>query len=533
MIKTQIKRIIKEEYKNLCQQREGLCVKDLRVEISYPIRERFGDYSCNIAFLIAQAEKKDPGQIAGFLKKRLEKNKTSQKIFAKIEIAGSGFLNFYLKKEFLQAELKKAFKEGKNFGKINLGKGKKIQVEFISANPTGPLTIGNARGGPFGDCLANILKFANYKVEKAYYVNDCGKQITELGKSLLGEGKKYQGEYIKEVRKKIKTKDPYQAGQRGAKIILEEIIKPAVKKLGIKYDEWFFESTLYNSSRLKKTIDLLTKKRLTYEKDGAIWFRSKKFGDVRDRVLVKKDGLKTYLAGDIAYHRYKFEEKKFNKVINIWGADHYGDVAGLQAGVSALGHKGKLDIILLQFVTLVKEGKPIKMSKRKGRYITMEELLEEVGRDVVRFFFLERSADKHLEFDLNLAREQSEKNPVYYVQYAYARICSILRKYKGVKNFEPQGKELKLLTSPQEIVLIKEILRFPEIIEEISQSYQVQRLPKYALELASAFHQFYHHCQVLTGDDDLSRARIALIIVAKNTLENLFKLMGISAPRKM
>ncbi|MCD6115222.1 arginine--tRNA ligase [bacterium] len=533
MVKTKIKRIITKEYKNLCREQKSLYVKNLRVEISRPVLEKFGEYSCNIAFLIGQEKKKDPRQIAGFLKKRLEKNKTAQKIFSKIEIAGSGFLNFYLKKEFLQDALKEILRKGRNFGKINLGREKKVQVEFISANPTGPLTIGNARGGPFGDCLANVLKFANYKVEKAYYVNDCGKQIMELGKSLLGKGTKYQGEYIKEIGKKIKAKDFYRAGQQGARIILEKIIKPVVERLGIKYDEWFFESTLYKSSSIKKTINLLTKKGLTYRKDGAIWFKSKKFGDVRDRVLVKKDGTKTYLAGDIAYHRYKFEKKKFNKVINIWGADHYGDVAGLQAGMSALGHKGKLDIILLQFVTLIEEGKPVKMSKRRGRYITMEELLDEVGKDVVRFFFLEKSADKHLEFDLNLAREQSEKNPVYYVQYAYARICSILRRYKGVENFEPKSKELKLLTSPYELVLIKEILKFPEVIEEIVQGYQVQRLPKYALELASAFHQFYHHCQVLTSDDNLTRARVALILATKNTLENLFQLMGIDAPRKM
>ena len=533
MIKAKIKRIVEKEYKNICRKQKGWKIKNLKPEILQPTVKKFGDYSCNIAFLIAQARKKNPGQIAVFFKKCLEKNKDAQKLFAKIEIAGSGFLNFYLKKEFLQDELKKALKKGKDFGKINLGKGKKIQVEFISANPTGPLTIGNARGGPFGDSLANVLKFANYKVEKAYYVNDCGKQIVELGKSLLGKGGKYQGEYIKEIKKKIKTKDPYQAGQKGARIILEEIIKPVVEKLGIKYDEWFFESMLYESGRLEETINLLIKKGLTYTKEGALWFKSKKFGDVRDRVLVKKDGTKTYLAGDIAFHRYKFEEKKFDKVINIWGADHHGDVAGLQAGVSALGHKGKLDIILLQFVTILQDGRPVRMSKREGKFITMEELLNEVGRDVVRFFFLERSADKHLEFDLNLAREQSEKNPVYYIQYAYARICSILRKYRRVKNLKPRSKELRLLTSPQEITLIKEILRFPEIVEEISQNYQVQRLPKYSLELASAFHQFYHNCQVLTKDDSLTKARISLIIATKNVLKNLFELMGISAPQKM
>lgn len=534
MIKAKITRITRGAYKDLCQKNKELYVKDLRIEITSPVLEKFGDYSCNIAFLIARKTKKNPLKIAKLLKKKIEQNRDFQKVFEKVEIAGQGFLNFYLKKEFLQEQVKKILREGKDFGKINLGKGKNLQVEFISANPTGPLTIGNARGGPFGDCLANLLQFVNWRVERAYYVNDCGKQIVELGKSILGKGGKYKGEYIEKLREIIKEKDPYKAGKRAAKIIINKIIKPTIKKIGIKYDEWFFESDLYKTGKIDETIELLRKKGLTYEKDGALWFKSKKFGDIRDRVLVKKDGTRTYLAGDIAYHRYKFEEKKFNKVINIWGADHYGDVPGLQAGISAIGHKGKLEIILLQFVTLVKGGKQVKMSKRKGTYVTMDELLNEVGKDVVRFFFLERSPDKHVEFDLDLAKEQSEKNPVYYVQYAYARICSILRKIKvGDEKLEISKRNLELLNDPKEIELIKQLIRFPEVIESCAKDYQIQRLPHYALDLAKSFHQFYHNCQVLTENSELTKARKSLLIATKILLENLFAIMGISAPERM
>lgn len=534
MTKTKIARIIQKEYKKLCQKRTELYVKDLKIEISRPVLEKFGDYSCNIAFLIAKKKNKKPFKIAQILKEKIENNSDFQKICEKVEIAGSGFLNFYLKKEFLQEQLRKILKQGSDFGKINLGKGKKVQVEFISANPTGPLTIGNARGGPFGDCLANLLKFANYKVEKAYYVNDCGKQIVELGNSLLGKGGKYKGKYIEDIKKKIKAKDPYRAGQEGARIIIKELIKPVVRKLGIQYDEWFFESSLYKSGKIDQVINILEKKGLTYKKDGALWFKSKKFGDFRDRVLVKKDGTKTYLAGDIAYHRYKFEEKKFDKVINIWGADHHGDVPGLQAGISALGHKGKLEIILLQFVTLFEQGKPVKMSKRKGTYITMDELLNEVGKDVVRFFFLEKSADRHLDFNLDLAKEQSEKNPVYYVQYAYTRICGILRKLKikdeKVKIFK---STLERLNDPREIELIKQLIRFPEIIEGCAKDYQVHRMTHYVLDLASAFHAFYDNCSIMGAEDKLRNARITLLLATKTVLENALKIMGISAPKRM
>ena len=534
-MKRKIEQILRKSHRNLCQEDKSFCVKKLKMGVFVPNSSNYGDYSTNIALVIAEKTRKNPKSVADSLIKHILTTKSSLKTFEKVEEA-NGFINFFLSKDILLGKLAEIIKLGKDFGKPRLAKSRKVQVEFISANPTGPLTVGNARGGPFGDCLANVLSWAGYKTKKAYYVNDCGEQIVELGKSVLGVGGKYKGPYIDDLKGKIKTKTPYLAGKKAARFIIQNVIKPTVRKLGIKYDEWFFESKLHSSKSVDKVITSLKNKKLTYKKDGAIWFRSKRFGDTRDRVLVKKNGTKTYLAGDIAYHQYKFKKKKFDKVINIWGADHYGDVAGLQAGVSALGYKGKLDIILLQFVTIVKNGKHLKMSKRRGTYITMDKLLSLVGKDAVRFFFLEKSSDTHLNFDLDLAREQSEKNPVYYVQYAYARICSILRK-RG-KSRVPSNKlqtnsKLKLLNHPSELNLIKQLIRFPEVVREVSETYQVQRLPKYAIELASSFHYFYQQCKVLSEEEDLKEARLSLVLATKIILESLFALIGISAPKKM
>ncbi len=447
-------------------------------------------------------------------------------------MAGPGFVNFTLSQKCLQEELAEIIKQGDKYSHLDLGKGKKVQVEFISANPTGPLTVANARGGPYGDVLANFLKKAGFKVAKAYYVNDYGQQILALGHSILkNEEAKYKGKYIDDLHKKIKEKDPAKAGQRAARHIIKDLIHKTTDKLGIKYDDWIFESDLHQSSRVDKTLKYLTKKDLIYQKEEAQWFKSSKFGDKRDRVVVKKDGWKTYLAGDIALHNYKFQEKKFDKVINLWGADHHGDVPGLLAAVEALGHKGKLEIIILQFVTILEKGAKQKMSKRAGLYVTMDELLDKVGLDAVRFFFLQKSADTHLNFDLALAQEQSAKNPVYYVQYAHARICSILRKVKSGTVPDSQGQSL--INHPAELNLIRQLIKFPEIIEDTAQDYQIQRLPHYALELATAFHQFYKQCRVLVDDKELAQARIALIKASQIVLRNTLNLMGIQAPEKM
>ena len=549
--KEKIQNLIKKAIKELQAEKKLPAFKIPEILVAKSERKEHGDYATNIAMVIAKEAKKKPMEIAEALKSKIKKDptgslreqksktKTKNKkinIIEKIEIEEPGFVNFFLSSDYLQKQVKEVLKKEEDFGSVNLGRGKKLQVEFISANPTGPLTVGNARGGPFGDALGNILEMAGWKVERAYYVNDYGQQIIALGHSVLKDkNAQYKGDYIDKLHRKIQERDVYKAGQRAAREIMK-MIKKTTDRLGIKYNEWIWESKFYQSSAVEKVLDFLKKKKLIYQKEGALWFRSSKFGDKRDRVVVKKDGSKTYLAGDIALHQYKFEKKKFQKVINIWGADHQGDVPGLQAAVTALGHRGKLDIILLQFVTILKKGKPLKMSKRRGVFLTMDELLDEVGLDVVRFFFLQKSANTHLHFDLDLAKEQSEKNPVYYVQYAYARSCSIIKKSKIKKQKlkgEIKNARIELLGYPSELNLIKQLIRLPEIVEDTARDYQVQRLCQYALDLATAFHQFYRDCKVLVKDVELQKARLALILATRAVLKKTLRLMGISAPERM
>jgi arginyl-tRNA synthetase len=519
------------------QQIEDLIKKTTKEKVDFiverPQEKAHGDYASNVALVFAKKKKKNPMEIAGQIKLKITRLPARQEsnLFEKVEVVQPGFINFFLKPSFLQKQIQEILKKGGKFGEVDIGKNKKVQVEFISANPTGPLTVANARGGPMGDVLANILKAAGYKVEKEFYVNDSGNQILSLGNSILGKrGGQYKGDYINKLAKKIKEKDVVKAGEQAARIITNEMIKKTTNKLGIKYNKWFFESELSKSGKIDKILKFLKTKKLIYEKEKAVWFKSKKFGDDRDRVVIKKDGDKTYLAGDIAYHYNKFKERKFDKVINIWGADHHGDVPGLLAGIEAIGfNKGKLDIILHQFIAVLEKGKKVRMSKRKGTFVAMDELLDIVGSDVVRFFFLMYSADRHMDFDLGLAKEKSEKNPVYYVQYAYARINSILKKSKT----QSSNAKLSLLVHPSELGLIKELIKVPEIVEDTANDYQVQRLPHYAIDVATAFHRFYTDCKVLGDYKDLEKARLSLISATRIVLENLLDLMGISKPKKM
>jgi len=522
---------IKDQIYNLIKK----TIKDGNFTIETPEDKKHGDYASNVALVLSKKFKKDPMILADEIKAKLKK----QNLFEKIEIVKPGFINLFLKSNFLQEQIKEIINKKEKFGELDIGKNKKAQVEFISANPTGPLTIANARGGPIGDILANVLKKAGYKTEKEFYVNDSGNQILSLGNSILGKKEgEYKGSYINKLKKRISAKggstsdgkDPYKTGQKTAKIIVDEIIKKTTNNLGIKYDKWFFESDLIKSGKIKKILEILKKKKLIYEKEGATWFKSSKFGDNRDRVLIKKNGEKTYLAGDIAYHYNKFKERKFDKVINVWGADHHGDVLGLMAGVEAIGFKGRLEILLYQFVTILREGKKIRMSKRQGVFETLDDLLNEIGSDAVRFFFLMNSANRHIDFDLDLAKEKSQKNPIYYVQYAYARINSVLKKAKS-KN--PSAKNLDLLVCPEEFNLIKELIKFPEIIENIAKDYQTQYLPRYAMDIATAFHSFYTECKILGDYKSLENARLSLVWATKIVLENVLDLMGVTKPQKM
>ena len=448
------------------------------------------------------------------------------------EVAGPGFINFFLSREYLQKQVSVILKEKEKFGQLKIGKSQKINVEFISANPTGPLTLGNGRGGFWGDVLTNVLNKAGYQAKREYYINDTGEQIKKLGHSVLNDVEAvYQGRYIEELRKKIKGNDPEKIGQSAAKIILQEMIKPTIKKMKIKFDVWFSEKTLYQRKEVTEVLDLLKNRKLAYESEGALWFKSTQFGDDKDRVLIKEDGEKTYLASDAAYLKNKFA-RGFQKLIFFWGADHYGYVARILAAAEALGYnKEQINIIVMQLVRLIREGQEVRMAKRTGTYVTLDELIDEVGLDVTRFFFLARGADTHLNFDLALAKKQSEDNPVYYIQYAHARICSILAKSK-IKA-KASVVDYKLLCHPSELGLIKQLIKLPEIIEDTARDYQVQRLPQYATDLATAFHQFYRDCQVLSENIHLAQARLSLVSATQIVLKNTLSLMGISAPEKM
>jgi arginyl-tRNA synthetase len=495
-----------------------------RFSIETPEDKSYGDYSTNLAMVLAKKAGKYPRELAETLKQKFQ-----NEMFEKIEIAGPGFINFFISKEYLEKELKNVLRDKDKYGTIDIGKGKKIDIEFVSANPTGPLTVGNSRGGIIGNVLSNIMSRAGWKVTKEYYFNDAGGQIDVLGHSVLKDDQaEYKGPYIDELHSKLNGKDAREVGKKAAKILIEEI-KKTTRRMGIVFDVWTAEGKdLREKGKVEKAIGWMKENNLAYEKEGALWFKSTQFGDDKDRVLIRSNGEPTYFAVDCAYHKNKLAERKFDKAIDIWGADHHGDVPRVKGFVKALGYEDKFDILIHQFVRIMKDGQEVRMSKRTGNYITIGELLDEVGLDITVLFFLMKSPDTHLNFDLNLAKEQSDKNPVYYIQYAYARICSIIKKTDLSNKID-----LELLTHPSEIVLMKDLFRFPEIIEDTAKDYQVQRLPQYALDLANSFHHFYHDCRVITEDKELSRARLGLVVATKTVLGSVLKTMGVSAPEKM
>ncbi|MDP3052340.1 MAG: arginine--tRNA ligase [bacterium] len=506
--------------------------ESMPIEIFVPENEKFGHYSTNVALQLAKLQGKNPMEIAEEINLKLKAQ--SSKLFEKIETAPPGFINFWLSEKILQDELGEILKKNEKYGSSKSGGNKKINIEFISANPTGPLTIGNGRGGFCGDVLANVLKKAGYKVAREYYINDTGEQIKKLGHSVLGDEQAvYSGDYIEKLRKKIAEKNPAKAGEKAAKLILKEIIKPAVEKIGIKFNKWFSEKSLYKSKAIEKIINELDEKNLTYRKEGATWFKSTKFGDDKDRVLIKTDGEKAYFTSDIAYLKNKFE-RDFDKLIIFLGADHYGYIGRVKAAAEALGYKKEnLVFIIIQLVRLIKEGKEVRMSKRTGSYITIDELIDEVGLDAARFFFLMSSPNTHMDFDLDLAKEQSSKNPVYYVQYAAVRCGSVIKKSLPAGRQEKLKVDLSLLDTPEDINLMRITERFPEVVEEAAKNYNPQILVRYSLDLAKGFHNFYEKERIIGTEKDLLSARLALLKATQIVFQNLLNLLGISLPRRM
>jgi arginyl-tRNA synthetase len=506
-------------------------------EIGYCADNRFGDYATNWALKQAKKDGQNPLDLAQETAQKIG-TELDGKIFDKIEAVKPGFINFILAPDFLRQQINEILAAGEKYGESAQGgptSGGKISIDFVSANPTGPVHVGNARGGPMGDVLGNVLKYAGYKVSKEYYVNDAGHQVEVLGHSILGdEEAQYNGEYIENLRQRIKSKEVRSAGEAGVKIILAEIIKPSMEKFGIEFDNWLSEKDLLASGQVDEVMKLLKERGVIYEQDGAWWFKASEFGDEADRVIVKSGGDKTYFGSDIAGHKQRLDEGA-DKLIDIWGADHHGAVRRIKGALTALGYENKLEIILTQFVRVMKNGEEMKMSKRAGTYISIDDLIDEVGKDATRFFFLTRSPDTHMDFDLDLAKEQSEKNPVYYVQYAHARICAILRKAEGgSSSLGEVGRDLTPLTNPAELALIKQLIRLPEVIEDTAQDYQVHRLPQYALDLVRQFHKFYEECRVIDEkNQDLTKARLVLCEATKIVLKNVLDLMGIGAPEKM
>lgn len=536
-------------------------LKSDAIEISRPGNKEHGDFATNIAFRLAKEVGKNPREIAEDLAKTL----AIDSAFTKVE-AVNGFVNFFLAKENYYQTLKQILSEKENFANSDIFKGKKVQVEFISANPTGPLTLGNGRGGFGGDALARVFAKAGAEVVREYYVNDGGNQVRILGDSILvaaglleKEDDYYRGEYIekwtaenKEIIEKYKESS-FELGEVAAKDIITQYIKPTVEKMNVNFDNWFSEKELIERGEVEEVIGKLKEYKLTKEADGALWMKTTEFGDDKDRVLVKADGEKTYFANDVAYHFDKLYKRKFDKVVNFWGADHHGYVGRIQAAVSSMGCPGFLDIVIMQLVRLIKDGQEFKMSKRKGTYVTIDDLLELIGNssddaqdlrdasDVARFFFLMRSFNTHMDFDLDLAKEKSDKNPVFYVKYAYARLSGILRnaeeKIPGCTPGMTENVDFSKLTEEAEFELIDQLAQLPNVINSILmfEGYPVHFLTFYAIDTAKKFHAFYDKCRVIEEDDlETTAARLKLVeatqIVLKIVMEDL---IGIDAPERM
>jgi arginyl-tRNA synthetase len=526
-MKKEIRKLIQEEI----QSEFGIEFDLEKIKIDYP-PEGMGDLATNVALVLAKVVGKSPMEIV----EKLRGGLSSKDKFNNIEVAKPGFINFFLAEKIIWDSVVKINEQKNKFGDSEIGKGKKIHLDFVSANPTGPIHVGNARGGPLGDTLANVFEKTGYEPYREYYVNDTGNQADFLGHSILGDAEaQYSGEYVEDLRKRIEKGDPRKVGEEGAKVVLDEIIKPSMEKFGIKFNNYFSEKELQKSGKVDEVLGLLKEKEYIFEKDGAVWFKSTEFGDDKDRVVVKSNGEKTYFGTDIAYHQEKLE-RGFEKMIDIWGADHHGEVARTQGALKALGYENKLDVILTQFVRILKDGEEMKMSKRAGTYVSVDDLIEEVGKDATRFFFLMHSADTHMNFDMDLAKERSEKNPVYYVQYAHARIASILRKEEDL-NLELNSSKIPELNSrmhAKERVLIFELLKFPDLVEEISKNYAVHYLPQYAMSIADKFHSFYAECRVIDEENlELTAQRLEIVKAVQIVLAETLKLMGISAPQRM
>ena len=555
-----------EQLKEVIMKAMGMAVADGKFEpvplppftIEIPNDKSHGDFAANVAMVCAKALKMNPRQIATILMERMIFDGT---YFERCEMAGPGFLNFFLSKEWFARVIKAIEADGENYGRSQEGGNQKIMVEFVSANPTGPMHMGNARGGALGDCLAAVLDWAGYDVTRECYVNDAGNQIEKFGKALearylqIYQGEEavpfpedgYHGEDIKIRAQEFADihgdayVDAEEKERRNALVAYAlpkniEGLKTDLEKYRITYDVWFRESTLHESGAIDDIVKTLSEKGLTYEKDGAIWYKATAYGGEKDEVLIRANGNPTYFAADIAYHYNKFAVRGFDRVINVWGADHHGHVARLKGAMDAIGlHGNRLDIVLMQLVRLTRDGEVVRMSKRTGKAITLTDLLDEVPIDAARFLFNMREPGSQMEFDLGLAVEQSSQNPVYYVQYAHARICSILKNLaaEGISPKERQLDDLLCFTQPEEIELIRHMAIYPSEILESARTYDPARITRYVIELANKFHKFYNACRVKGEAEDVMQARLALCLATRTVIRNVLTMLKINVPETM
>ena len=527
------------------------------IKLEVPKDKLHGDFACNIAMMLSKELHSAPRKIADAVVAHIQ---TDEDIY-KVEVAGAGFINFYLTPNWLYKTMQQIEEQGKDYGKIDLGKGKRVMVEFVSANPTGPMHMGNARGGALGDCLASVLEYAGYDVTREFYVNDAGNQIEKFGNSLnaryiqqlKGEDAidfpedGYHGDDITEHAKAFISiyGDKYlECDERERKAALVDYaleknvtaLREDLEKYRIVYDVWFRESKLHNDGEVMGAIQRLADNGYTYEEDGAVWLNCEKMGLDKNEVLIRKNGIPTYFAADIAYHINKLETRKYDWAINIWGADHHGHVARMKKALEAVNiNSDRLDIVLMQLVRLMQDGEVVRMSKRTGKAITLSDLLEDISVDAARFFFNMRSAGSHLDFDLTLAAEQSNDNPVFYVQYAYARICSIIRLLKedGVEVRKYSEIKPSLLTDETELTLLKKLADLPEEIKSAAEALEPAKITRYIMDLATDFHSFYNSCHVKGDDNELMAARLKLVDSVRIVMAGILGMLKITAPEKM
>ncbi|MFG6496001.1 arginine--tRNA ligase [Fictibacillus sp. UD] len=551
----QVKHLLKEEIEEAVVK-AGLAKKEElpSIVLEVPKDKANGDFATNMAMQLARIAKKAPRMIADELVANFDKSKAS---IAKVEIAGPGFINFYMDNSYLTELVPTVLKAGKDYGRTEHGGGKKVQVEFVSANPTGTLHLGHARGAAVGDTICNILDYAGYNVSREFYINDAGNQINNLATSIearyfqaLGKDKEmpedgYHGADIIEFGKdlaeeygdswldKDETERVSFFREYGLTRELEKL-KADLAEFRVDFDVWFSETSLYQNGKIDAALEKLKAKGVVYEEEGATWFRTTDYDDDKNRVLIKNDGSYTYLTPDIAYHNDKFE-RGFEKLINIWGADHHGYIPRMKAAIQALGYdKEQLDVMIIQLVSLFQNGEKVRMSKRTGKAVTLRELMEEVGIDATRYFFAMRSNDTHLDFDMDLAVSKSNENPVYYVQYAHARVCSMLRQGEEMGLSYDGDLDLKQIDSEKEFELLKKIGEFPAVINEAAEKLLTHRVTNYVFELASALHSFYNAERVLDAENKVkSQARFALMKATQVTIENALNIVGVEAPERM